>query len=128
MQQPKDAGFADRLTAAAEAKKAMLAKMKPKPMVNDPNLVDRNARREAELQAVREQRAREKEAAKIARAAAAEAARQAAFLQEQAALEAKRNERKERKLNQKQDAQSRRAARLEMYGKIKSSSADASPE
>ncbi len=128
MQQPKDSGFADRLSTAAEAKKALLAKMRPKAAVIDPNLVDRNARREEELQAVREQRATEKEAAKIARAEASEAARQAALLNEQAILEAKKSERKERKQNQKMDAQERRAARLEMYGKMKPSSADVSAE
>ena len=128
MQQPKDSGFADRLSTAAEAKKALLAKMKPKAAVIDPNPVDRNVRREEELQAVREQRATEKEAARIARAEAAEAARQAALLNEQAILEAKKSERKERKQNQKMDAQERRAARLEMYGKMKPSSSDVSPE
>ena len=128
MQQPKDAGFADRLTTAAEAKKALLAKMKPKAAVIDPNLVDRNARREAELHVVREQRAAEKEAARIAKAEAAEAARLEYIASGQAAIEAKKNERKERKANEKMDAQARRAARLEMYGKMKPSSSDASPE
>ncbi len=125
MQQPKDSGFADRLTTAAEAKKALLAKMKPKPTVIDPDLVDRNKRREEELHAVREQRTAEKEAARIAKAAAAEAARLEYIASGQAAIEAKKNERKERKANQKMDAQSRRASRLEAYGKLKPSSSDA---
>ena len=47
----KNTGFADRITAAAEAKKAMLAKLKPKPTVTDPNFDQREAVRQAELDA-----------------------------------------------------------------------------
>ena len=46
-------GFSDRLTAAAEAKKAQLAKFRPKPMAPDPAFEERLARREAEREAVR---------------------------------------------------------------------------
>ena len=117
MKQLANPGFNDRLTAAAEAKKAMLARFKPKPTVVADNLVDRAARREQELEAVRQARLEERERQKIERAASEEAPRAAAMAAEQAALEAKRNQRKERKQLEKMDAQSRRAARLSMYSR-----------
>ncbi|MBC7668331.1 MAG: hypothetical protein H7236_07720 [Gemmatimonadaceae bacterium] len=86
MSQLKNTGFADRITAAADAKKAMLAKMKPKPTVTDPNFEQRHVEREAEL-----------EAARAARAAVKEAARQDVLAREEAALAEKRADRKERK-------------------------------
>lgn len=119
--QPKNTGFADRLATAAEAKKALLEKFKPKPMVIDPNLEDREARRQAELEAVRAKRAEEREAARLARVAAQEEARKARLAADLAAMEAKRNAIKSRKMMEKQDAQARRAARLEMYGRRPSS-------
>jgi hypothetical protein len=63
-------GFNDRLSAAAEAKKAMLAKFKPKPAAVDPNFEDRIAEREAEREAIREARAAERQAKKEAAAQA----------------------------------------------------------
>ncbi len=90
MQYPKNTGYADRITAATEAKKAMLARFQPKPTVVDPNLVDREARRAAEREAVRIARQAEKEAAQAARAAKAEAERQALLLDTQAQLEMKK--------------------------------------
>ena len=68
----KNTGFADRITAAAEAKKAMLAKLKPKPTVTDPNIEARKAAEAAELEKVRAERNAERE---TKRAAAAEAER-----------------------------------------------------
>ena len=117
MKQAANPGFNDRLTAAAEAKKAMLARFKPKPTVVADNLVDRVARREQELEAVRQARLQERDRQKIERAASEETQRAAALAAEQAALEAKRNQRKERKQLEKMDAQSRRAARLSMYSR-----------
>lgn len=108
----KKIDFSERLSAQAEAKKALLAKLQPKPTVTATELVDRNARREAELQAVREARAAEREAARIAREEREEAERQAIAAAEAAAQDAKRAERKERKQTQKQDARSRKAQRL----------------
>ena len=69
--------FNDRLTAAAEAKKARLAKFQSKPAAPDPDFERRHAEREAELEAVRAARADERQAKKDA-AAAAEAERRAA--------------------------------------------------
>ncbi len=122
MSQFKTVGFAERLTAAAEAKKAMLSRFKPKPAApaSDTEFVSRQERLEAEREAVRQARAAEKEAAKAAREAAQEAERQRLLLDEQAQLEAKRNERRERKTAMKTDAQARRAARLAAYANTKS--------
>ena len=72
-----DTGFSDRLTAAAEAKKAQLAKFKPRPAVVDPDFENRHAEREAELEAVRAARAAERQAKKDA-AVDAEREREAA--------------------------------------------------
>ncbi len=93
-------GHADRLRAAADAKKAMLAKFKPKPMVTDPDFEQRGEKRAAELEAVRAARAEVKEAARLA---AAEA--------EAAAMDAKRSERKERKALTKAEQKAKRDAR-----------------
>lgn len=113
----KQTGFADRISAANEAKKAMLARFQPKPTVIDPNLIDREARRAAEREAIRLARQAEKEAAAAARAEKAEAERQAALLDTQAQLEMKKAERKERKQNMKLNAQQRRAERLAQYAR-----------
>ena len=57
MKDLKQTSFADRQTAAAEARKAMLAKFKPKPTVTAPEgVVDRAAQREA----IKERKQREK--------------------------------------------------------------------
>jgi hypothetical protein len=111
------AGFSERLSAAAEAKKAQLARFKPKAAAPAADFVSRDARLEAERQAVREARQAEKEVAKAARAEKQEAERQRVVAAEEAALEAKRAERRERKATMKNDAQTRRAARLALYGK-----------
>jgi hypothetical protein len=100
MLEPKKAGFSDRLTTAAEAKKALLAKFKPKPAVPDPNFESREVLRAAELEAVR-----------AARAEAKAAARQAVLDAQQAELDAKRGERKERKALTKAEQKAKRDAR-----------------
>src|SRR5687768_7282943 len=104
-------GFAERLKAASEAKKAMLAKFQPKPTVVDPNFTERAARREAELDRVREDRAKAKADAKQATADAAQAVRDAEAAKAAAELEAKRGERKERKALTKAEAKEKRDAR-----------------
>lgn len=109
MSQFETANFVERLSAVAEAKKAQLARFKPKPAAPAAEFVSREA--------VRVARKAERHAAKIARAEAVEAERQRALLDEESMLEAKRNERRERKTAMKIDAQSRRAARLAAYAK-----------
>lgn len=107
----KGSGLTDRLSAAADAKAALLAKMKPKPTVTDPLFEERAAMREAELKDVRAARADEKEAAR--QAAEDAKAADVATLQaaEDAALAEKRGARKERKQLTKAEAQSKRDAR-----------------
>jgi hypothetical protein len=106
-----NADFADRLKTAAEARKTMLAKFQPRPAVTDPNFEERDAQRAAELDRVREERAKAKAAAKQAVADAEEAGRQAREAVEAAALNAKRGERKERKALTKAEAKAKRDAR-----------------
>lgn len=100
MKDPLKVGFADRLTAQQEAKKAMLAKFKPKPTVQAETLETREEIRQRELEAVRAERAAKKEAARLA----AEAKR----LSE---LEAKRGERKQRKATTKAEQRAAREAK-----------------
>ncbi len=100
MKDPLKTGFAERLTAQQEAKKAMLAKLKPKPMVTA-----------AVFESREEIRARELEAVRQARAEAKEIARLEAEARELAALEAKRSDRKERKALTKAEQKAKRDAK-----------------
>ena len=121
----KKIDYAQRLTAQKEARAALVAKMKPKPAASTSDLAEREARKEAERQAVRAKRLEEREAARLAREQAAAEAAEAVRLAELAAQEAKRNERKERKTNMKLDSQARRAAKLEAYAKFAGGGSDA---
>ncbi len=111
MKDLKGSGLTDRLAAAAEAKAALLAKLKPKPTVNAPLGETRAATKEAALKAVREARANDKEAAKLASADKVAAAAAAVLADEEAALAEKRGARKERKQLTKAEAQAKRDAR-----------------
>ncbi len=111
MRDLKGSGLTDRLAAAAESKAALLAKLKPKPTVTAPQGETRAAAKEAALKAVREARADEKEAAKLASADKAAAVQAAIVADEEAALAEKRGARKERKQLTKAEAQAKRDAR-----------------
>jgi hypothetical protein len=111
MRDLKGSGLTDRLAAAAEAKAALLAKMKPKATVTDPLFEERAAMREAQLKDVRAARAAEKEAARQAAAHARAADHAVVLAAEEAALAEKRGARKERKQLTKAEAQSKRDAR-----------------
>lgn len=100
MKDPYNPGHAERQAAASEARKALLAKMKPKPAVAAPDFESREQRRARELEAVRK-----------ARAEAREIARQDAQALEAAALEAKRGERRERKALTKAEQKAARDAK-----------------
>jgi hypothetical protein len=100
MRDPFHTGHAERLAAAADAKKALLAKMKPKPAVTAAVLESRAERREKELEAVRAARVQAR-AADERRIAAREAAE----------LEAKRAERRERKAAFKAEQRAKREAK-----------------
>jgi hypothetical protein len=100
MRDPFQTGHAERLAAAADAKKALLSKMKPKPTVTATVLESRAERREKELEAVRAARVQSR-AADERRIAAREAA----------VLEAKRAERRDRKAAVKADQRAKREAK-----------------
>jgi vacuolar-type H+-ATPase subunit I/STV1 len=76
MKPSKLGSFADRQAASAEAKKALVAKLKPKPTVVDPQFEERRLQRELELEELRSNRAAER-AAKREESARKEAKQQA---------------------------------------------------
>ena len=100
MKDPLKIGFAERLGAQAEAKKALVAKLRPKPMVTAPAFESREEIRARELAGVRRARAEAKKAAKVVALAA-----------EDAALEARRGDRKERKALTKAEQKAKRDAK-----------------
>jgi hypothetical protein len=112
MNELKGTGFNDRLTNQADAKKALLAKFKPKPTVTAAETpADRDARRAAEKEAVRLQRLAEKTEREAAKAASAEAVRQRQLEAEEVAAAEVRSQRKERKALTKQEQKERRDAK-----------------
>lgn len=115
--------FSDRQADAADAKKALLAKFKPRPTVTAEAPIDRAAIRAAELEQVRVERAAERERARIAREEAAAAARQTAAEAEAAALALKRESRKERKAMEKATSQAKRAEKFAGFTGRRSSAA-----
>ena len=100
MKDPYNPGHAERLATASEAKKALLAKMKPKPTVTAPDFESREQLRARELEEVRRARAEAKEAARLE-----------AEAREAAELEAKRGERRERKALTKAEQKAARDAK-----------------
>ncbi|MBX7247964.1 MAG: hypothetical protein K1X35_02820 [Caulobacteraceae bacterium] len=112
--------FADRQKAAAEAKKALLERFKPKPMVTSSEpIVDRAAEKAAKIAALKAKREEEKAARAAARVAAQQAAESARAAEEAAQLEARRAAIKERKAAEKNAAHERRAAKLAAYAQFK---------
>src|SRR6516165_9546585 len=111
MREPKIGGFTERLSAQAEARKALLSKMKPRPTVR-PDVFETSAEKKArDLAEVRARRVVEKEEARV-RAEQAEAERQLAMANdEQLQLELKRQERKDRKAAAKAEARAKREAK-----------------
>src|SRR5580698_1834557 len=95
MKPPKLGSFADRQAHSAEAKKALVAKFKPKPTVVDPAFEERRLMRQLELEELRKTRAVEREAKRE------ESAKRDA---ERAALEAEIAEAMELELRAKQKA------------------------
>ena len=120
--QPKNSTFSERQALAAAAKKALLEKFKPKPMVQAEVLIDHEAERRERMEAIRAQREAERlerqrlreeaeakaEAERIAAAEAAEAAR----LEAELSIDAqKRAERKARKKEIKEAAKAKKELR-----------------
>jgi len=111
MREPKIGGFSERLSAQAEARKALVAKMKPKPTVR-PEVFETSAQKKArELEEVRAKRAAEKEEARLRAEEEAEARRVALENDEEAQLQLKRQERKDRKAQAKAEARAKRDAK-----------------
>ena len=111
MRESKIGGFSERLSSQAEARKALLEKFKPKPTVQ-PEVFETRAQRKArELEEVRAKRAADKEAARIRAIEAAEEAKLALLNNEEAQLELKRQDRKDRKAAAKAEARAKREAK-----------------
>jgi hypothetical protein len=60
MKPPKFGSFADRQATSAEAKKALVAKFKPKPTVIDPEIEVKRLERQLELEELRAKRSAER--------------------------------------------------------------------
>jgi len=108
MKELRDPSFSTRQAAAAEAKKAILAKFKPKPHVPAADFQSRHLEREAELERVRAERTAAREAARLEAEQAREAERERLLNDEETILAAKRTERKERKAAAKAEARAKR--------------------
>ncbi len=111
MKDPKGSGLTERLASAADAKAALLAKFKPKAAVAAEPGASRAELRDAELTAVRQDRADARVAARLASEEAAAADEAAVQAVADAALAATRGARKERKQLTKGEAQAKRDAR-----------------
>ncbi len=111
MREDKIGSFNERLASQAEARKALLEKFKPKPTVQAEILETRAQRKVRELEDVRAKRAAEKEAVRLRTEAEAEAARLALANNEEAQLELKRQDRKDRKAAAKAEARAKREAK-----------------
>ena len=111
MRDLKQTGFSDRISTQQEAKKALLAKFKPKPTVTDPEFDKLAEKRAAEKEAVRiEHEAAKAEERRIKQER--EEARLAAERDSEEAIEAeKRANRKERKQLTKEEQKAARDAR-----------------
>lgn len=121
--QPKNSTFAERQAASVAAKKALLEKFKPKPMVQADTVINHDAERQARIEAIRaqreaekleRQRAREEAEAKAEaeRIAAAQAAAEAAEAAQLSVDAMKRAERKARKKEVKEAAKAKKEERL----------------
>ncbi|MDP8916849.1 MAG: DUF6481 family protein [Pseudomonadota bacterium] len=113
---------AERAQAAAEAKKALLEKFKPKPAVTV-DLEAVKAAREAEREAKRRAHAEAKEQARLAQEAAREAARLAELEKQREALALKRGAIKERKALSKAEQRARKQDRLAAFSSMARTSA-----
>src|SRR5450432_3056884 len=111
MREDKIGGFNERLASQAEARRALLEKFKPKPTVQADVLEPRAQRKVREVEEVRAKRAADKEAARLKAEADAKAARLALANNEEAQLEMKRQDRKDRKAQAKAEARAKREAK-----------------
>lgn len=119
---PNNTTFAERQAASAAAKKALLEKFKPKPMIQAEEPIDHEKERRERIEAIRAQREQEKEEKRRAKVEATERAKQqkieaeraaeAALLEAQQKTDAqKRAERKDRKKAMKEAARLKKMSR-----------------
>jgi len=129
---PKNSTFEDRQAASAAAKKALLEKFKPKPMVQAEAPIDHAAERAERVAEIRRQREEEKLARQKAREeaeakaeeeriAAAEAAELAKVEAQRMTDAEKRAERKARKKEMKEAAKAKKEQRLATTSRSSSS-------
>src|SRR5258708_31417869 len=111
MREAKIGGFSERLSSQAEARKALLEQFKPKPTVQPVVFETRAQRKAREVEEVRAKRVADKEAARLKAEAAVEEARLALANNQEAQLEPKRQDRKDRKAQAKAEARAKREAK-----------------
>jgi membrane protein involved in colicin uptake len=108
---PNDRGFQDRLSAAAEAKKALLEKAKAKLNADDPATLERRAAREAVIKA-RNERLAAKEAERLAALAARKAEEERIAAEKAALAAAEKAEREAREAALAAEKQAKRDAQI----------------
>lgn len=111
MRDLKQTGFTDRLSAQQEAKKALLARFKPKAAAPDPEFDKLAAKRAAEKEALRQQHELAKAEVRRQKAEQEAIRAEAARLAEEAAEAERRGARKERKALTKAEQKAARDAR-----------------
>jgi len=111
MRDLKQTGFTDRLTAQQEAKKALLAKFKPKEAKPDPEFEKLQAKRAAEKEALRQQHELAKAEQRREKAEKEAARLEAERLAQDEIEAAKRADRKARKQLTKEEQKARRDQR-----------------
>lgn len=111
MRDLKQTGFTDRLTAQQEAKKALLAKFKPKAAAPDPEFEKLAAKRAAEKEALRQQHELAKAEQRRERADKESAQLEAQRAAQEEVEAAKRADRKARKQLTKEEQKAARDAR-----------------
>ncbi|RZJ01279.1 MAG: hypothetical protein EON90_03875 [Brevundimonas sp.] len=111
MRDLKQTGFTDRLTTQQEAKKALLAKFKPKAAAPDPEFEKLAAKRAAEKEALRQQHELAKAELRREKAEKEAASLEAQRAREEEAEAEKRAARKERKQLTKEEQKAARDAR-----------------
>ena len=114
MKDLKNNSFSDRAKTSAEAKAALLAKMKAKPAVQATDFVSRDERKRQELDAVRAARAAAKEEARQAQETKAAVAAAVVAADQESEDARRRAERKERKAAAKAEARAKREAKAAM--------------
>ncbi len=109
MRDLKQTAFTDRLATQAEAKKALLARFKPRAAVPDPEFDKLAEKRAAERAAIKAQREAEKAEALRLKAEKEAAEAEARLMSSEFIEEQRRAERRERKAAVKEEQRQRRA-------------------